>query len=275
MTPFKRTEVHENPRADLRILETSPDLVQSVDPEELKSRSKVRVRVTCIRGHKSSMPESSIGMTIACAVCGEKSIVCEEVKDRSRVLSNTWKQFGCDDARDRPQGRLIGQMLVMEGLISKLELVDGLCVQNGQRGRLVEILVNLGHLDRSEFENFLAHQPGIPSVNPRRYDIKRQTLKLVPEAFARAHELIPMEQLAPVLTVAMLCPLNLRSIEETRKLTGMEVRPLLCTHDDLGDAFQKFYAELNLDPFDAFGVSDCIELDNDHGAILAYREALG
>ena len=34
----------------------------------------------------------------------------------------------------------------------------------------------------------------------------------------------------------------------------MEIRPILCTHNDLGDAFQKFYAELNLDPFDDFGL---------------------
>jgi hypothetical protein len=135
----------------------------------------------------------------------------------------------------------IGEQLIGEGLINQLQLEEALEEQERTGCKIVATLISLGHIDQATFLDFLSRQPGIASIDLSGYDIPIQLRDLVPSAFARQHEIIPMDKMGPLLTVGMACPLDEKVIEELETTTGMRVRALLVAHEAIHSVLDKYY----------------------------------
>ena len=57
--------------------------------------------------------------------------------------------------------RRIGEMLVSEGLVRRAQVQEALAIQQDEGGRVVEILLRLGHLRSEDLKNFLSSRPGL------------------------------------------------------------------------------------------------------------------
>ena len=137
---------------------------------------------------------------------------------------------------DLPMRRLaarIGDMLIEAGLITAKQRNEALAVQSKQGGKTVEILLSLGHLTTHDFVEFLAKQPGVASIDLANYEISADLIELVPKDFAIKHEVFPIDRMGKLLTLGMVCPLDTKTIEKLEELTGLRVKPLLCSADDL------------------------------------------
>ena len=143
-----------------------------------------------------------------------------------------------------PQNRKIGEMLRMCGLISHAELLEALRFQRERGGRLVRALVLLGHLEPQVFAQFLAKEMRLPCIELCRYEVSDEVLSLVPWEFVLGREVMPLERLKQVLTAAMVCPLDTATVNELHGLTGLQIRPILCTASDLRRSAQRYYADL-------------------------------
>lgn len=139
---------------------------------------------------------------------------------------------------DRPR---IGELLVRDGIISEAQLAEALARQKEKGGKIVEILIDLGYLDARTFAVFLSRQPGVASINVLNYEIPKHVVDLVPAEYALKHEIMPLDKLGKDLTVGMACPLDARSIKELEAMTGLRVRPLLCSMQDIRVALNRYY----------------------------------
>lgn len=141
---------------------------------------------------------------------------------------------------DRRKKR-IGDLLIDAGVISDRQLGEALMNQERRGGKTVDMLIYLGHMDAHQFVNFLARQPGIPSISLENCKISKELLELVPEEFAVKHEIFPIDRLGQLLTVGMVCPLDSKAMQELEEITGLKVKSMLCTHREIREAISRYY----------------------------------
>ncbi|HIJ65569.1 MAG TPA: HDOD domain-containing protein [Candidatus Hydrogenedentes bacterium] len=135
----------------------------------------------------------------------------------------------------------IGELLIAEGLISEGQLSEGLALQAKQGGKIVELLISLGYLDSRTFLNFLASQEGMPSIDLSSYDMDPELVQLIPREIAVKHEIVPLDKLGRLLTVGMTCPLDSGTIRMIEETTGLRVKALLCSPNDLTSMINRYY----------------------------------
>lgn len=139
------------------------------------------------------------------------------------------------------RGMRMGELLVDSGVISRKQLDDALSAQVRQGGKIAKTLISLGYLDLQTFIRFVAREAGVGIIDLLNYDIKQECIELVPREMAIRHELLPVEKLGPLLTVAMVCPLNTKALYEIENHTGLKARPVMCTPEALWYSIKRHY----------------------------------
>ncbi|NIA13331.1 MAG: HDOD domain-containing protein [Nitrospiraceae bacterium] len=135
----------------------------------------------------------------------------------------------------------IGELLVEEGLITSTQLAEALEAQKQRGGKTVQILISLGALDTESFVRFLAHQPGVASIDLENYDVSPETLQTVPRELIEKHEIFPIDKMGKRLTLGMACPLDAETIRNIEKISGLKVKPILCPAEDIQAAIARYY----------------------------------
>ncbi len=136
----------------------------------------------------------------------------------------------------------MGELLIEAGLIERNQLEEALSMQQASGGKTVSNLIALGHLDASTFVRFLAKQPGVASIDLSNYEIPAEIISLIPKEMALRHELVPVDKMGSLLSVAMVCPLDRATLQELESLTGLRVKPILCSAKDVDEAIHRYYS---------------------------------
>lgn len=137
--------------------------------------------------------------------------------------------------------RRLGEILVSTGVLTQDELDRALTVQKEAGGRLGSILVSLGLIDENVMLSALEMQLGVPRVELARYIISPSVARLVPEAFARSHKVLPIERVGNRLTLAMADPLDVFAIDDVRISTGLEVDPVIASEAEIEAAISECF----------------------------------
>jgi type IV pilus assembly protein PilB len=143
----------------------------------------------------------------------------------------------------RSESRRIGEMLLDACLVTAAEISEAVNRQAIQGGKIVESLIHLGYLNAHTFVKFLASQPGIASIDLRNYTLSRGMTQWVPQDFAIERQVFPIDKLGRMLTLAMVCPLDSKTIHELEGMTALRVKPMLCKPDDIAMAIERFYGD--------------------------------
>lgn len=135
----------------------------------------------------------------------------------------------------------IGDLMVEAGLITPGMLREALDAQRERGTKIVETLIHLGHVTVDDFVNFLSRQPGVASLDLRRYQVQRDIVGLIPREVAVKLEVFPVDRMGRLLTLAMACPLDAQSIHDIETRTGLRVKPILCPAADIRAAIETYY----------------------------------
>lgn len=147
---------------------------------------------------------------------------------------------------DRKEIKKIGQMLVHEGLITETQLQEALNIQKGGDNHFIgEILVRLGYVQEKDIAMVIGKQLDIPYasiqsglLNPA----TNQNLKdIIPEKWARYYTVLPISKNLNRLTIAFADPRDLIIMDNLKKLTGLEINPIIATKSDVLKAINIFY----------------------------------
>ncbi|MDO8489100.1 MAG: GspE/PulE family protein, partial [Candidatus Omnitrophota bacterium] len=136
---------------------------------------------------------------------------------------------------------LIGQLLISKGIITSEQLEEGLCEQEKTCHFICTILVRLGFTTQEKVLTALSEQLNIPYLNLKDRDIDPLVIKKVPAKFASYYKIIPVEIDNNVLVIAMIDPLDVRTLDDIRLLLGMEVRGVLSSETEIQEAIRKYY----------------------------------
>ncbi len=73
-----------------------------------------------------------------------------------------------------------------------------------------------------------------------RVTVPKEIINLIPEHIARKYQIVPLKLENEVLTVAMVDPQDVSTIELIKRKTGYEIKPQLTTQDDLAKVLDQF-----------------------------------
>jgi cellulose synthase/poly-beta-1,6-N-acetylglucosamine synthase-like glycosyltransferase len=147
------------------------------------------------------------------------------------------------EAMLRAHGRTaLGDQLLESGLVSRAQLSTALDVANRTGVRIGEALISLGILSEDELGEALARQRGMPFFAMRGLDLDPLVLRLLPEAFAREHRMLPiLRDDAGAVTVAVEDPNDEAAMQAAREIIGRPVTFAVTTRSDVRDALERLY----------------------------------
>ncbi|MBI3315503.1 MAG: Flp pilus assembly complex ATPase component TadA [Candidatus Omnitrophica bacterium] len=137
----------------------------------------------------------------------------------------------------------IGQLLLDNNLLTREKLDEALKIQREKKESLSDILVRLGTVSRDNLLEVISVDLGIPAIHLTRYKIPPEVVNAVPKKTAQLYCLMPVSLFAKTLTVAMADPLNLIAIDDVRRMTSYEIRPVLANEKDIRDTLELYYKE--------------------------------
>lgn len=211
------------------------------------AKDAAHIIVTCRCGQKMKALPEARGKTFKCVRCGEAVFVGETPPAAAPPEKEK-------DSAGAPSGEPIGQLLIQAGLITKTQLQEALARQRKSGGKTFENLIALGHLTKESFHEFLSRQPGVATIELRRFEIDRKLVEIVPKEIAQENLILPIDRLGKLLTVAMACPLDRTTIEKVEEITGLKVKAVLCKLDDIHAAVKRYYPKP-----DAIQVQDILD----------------
>jgi type IV pilus assembly protein PilB len=137
----------------------------------------------------------------------------------------------------------IGELLVQSGRLDKTQLERALELQRERGVRLGDAIVALGFLSQPVVLTEVARQRAVPYVELGTRNVPAQIVQLVPARFIRARRVFPFA-LGPhehrgQLFVATTVPHYLGTLDEVAFMTGMAVKPVLVSDDDLDRAIER------------------------------------
>lgn len=136
--------------------------------------------------------------------------------------------------------RLI-EILIKKNIITEEKLNEALKVQKDKGGSLGDILVSQGAINQNELLAILSQELGIPPISLAKYKIDPKVTNVIPRKIAVHYQIMPISQIGSVLTVAMADPLNVFATDDLKRITGMEINPIITSKDDMKAAIEQCY----------------------------------
>ncbi|MFN0281710.1 MAG: GspE/PulE family protein [Kineosporiaceae bacterium] len=142
----------------------------------------------------------------------------------------------------------LAEILLESGFVDEAQLAAAYDEHQREGRSLGRVLVEHGVLTEAQLVAALAHQIGLPFVDLTDHNVDGSAVALVPAAVCRRHAVLPIGYDEGRLVLAMADPGNVFALDDVRSMTGLELRPVVATRDDLLNAVDRFCrAEADLD----------------------------
>lgn len=137
--------------------------------------------------------------------------------------------------------RPLGEILVVEGEISREQLDMALAEQKKTFERLGKILMDMGMVSEERITEAMAKQLDVPYVNLQEHKFEADILALIPESLARRCRLIPIRKFGDKLIVAMSNPMDVEATDLVHVETRLRLEPALATEWRIIEAIDRLY----------------------------------
>ncbi len=144
----------------------------------------------------------------------------------------------------RPGGRKrIGQMLVEKGLLTEAQLDQALETQQQSTQMIGEILIDLGHVERSAFFETLAQQLKVPFFDLIEESADSKVSTLVPEDVAKRHNALPIARGDGCIRVAMAEPGDVIAADDLKMHLQQAIEPVLADPEAIEKAITRAFQQ--------------------------------
>ncbi len=166
--------------------------------------------------------------------------------------------------------RKLGTLLVESGIITQKQLDETLELQKKTPKKIGELLIEKGFVKEQQIFEALEYQYHIPYLDLGDTAIEDQVPRLISEGIAKKHTLIPIKLEDGILTVAMSDPLDFYAMDDVKRATGLEVKPVMATKSDILNSIERYYgkesAEKAIEDFNqTYNIADFTGIDEQFG----------
>jgi type IV pilus assembly protein PilB len=135
----------------------------------------------------------------------------------------------------------LGDVLKDAGLIDESQLQAALTHQRNWGGKIGAILVELGFVKETDLAKVISETLRIPYVNLFEPEVPEGIVKLIKPDIAKKYNIMPAKKEGGSLWVAMADPMDIKSLDEIRFVTGLTIKPALAMASEISDAIRKYY----------------------------------
>ena len=126
-------------------------------------------------------------------------------------------------------GERIADALVEDGLLSAQQVGELLEQQKKGGTRLVKLMLEKSYVSDQDLAVSMGRVLNVPSVNLTRLKIPVEIAELVPRDTAHNYKVVPVSRLENKLFLAMADPLNVLALDDVKRLTHLEIAPLIAS----------------------------------------------
>lgn len=135
----------------------------------------------------------------------------------------------------------LGEMLVENGLISGDALQKAIQAHKKAGVKLGQYLIRQNLVNESQVVQMLSQQLKIDRYHPDRYPVDVELAGMVPYETANKCQLVPLRKKGRLLTIAMVDPLDIGSLDNVEIITNLEVEPVVCTEKECNQLLSSVY----------------------------------
>ena len=143
--------------------------------------------------------------------------------------------------RETAQKKRLGDLLLGDGLIHRVDLESGLREQQRTGRKLGETLLDLELLSEHQLIRALAAQFGHDVVDLLQVQPDPEAFLRIPEHLSRKHQVVPFRIVGRSLAVAMSNPLDYESMQDLSFHAGCPVVPFLSTRHEIQETIDRHY----------------------------------
>lgn len=132
----------------------------------------------------------------------------------------------------------LGDLLVKSGLLDEEKLNKALQLQKERRERLGKILVELEYISEDKICDCLSTQLNIPKVNLKDMGFSFFDKRL--ENIIKRKMVLPITKNNTTIVLAMSDPLDVITIDDVRRITGCDIKPVITTESQILEAIKRY-----------------------------------
>jgi type IV pilus assembly protein PilB len=131
----------------------------------------------------------------------------------------------------------IADALVEDGLLSASQIEELLDRQRKEGARLVKLLVDKDkqYVSPDDLAVCMGRVLNVSPINLARINLSPEVVELVPRDTAHNHRVVPVSRLENKLFLAMADPLNVLAIDDVRRITKLEITPLIASEKAIAE----------------------------------------
>ncbi len=132
-------------------------------------------------------------------------------------------------------GERIAEALVEDGLLTHEQVQELLEQQKRQNSRFIKLVLEKRFVTEQDLTVSMGRVLKTPPVNLARLSIPPDIAELIPREVARTHKVVPVARLEEKLFLAMADPLNVLAIDDIKRITRLEIVPLIASEHAIID----------------------------------------
>src|SRR5882762_7627226 len=132
-------------------------------------------------------------------------------------------------------GERIADALVEDGLLFRKQVEELMEQQKREGTRLLKIIIDKAYVTEQDMAVSMGRVLNTPPVNLGRLGIAPEVADLLPREICASHKVVPVSRLENKLFLAMADPLNVLAIDDVRRITRMEVAPMIASEKSILD----------------------------------------
>ena len=137
------------------------------------------------------------------------------------------------------------EILLRDHIVAPEDLKRAVEEQERSGGELSHILLRLKLVAEDQLSVVLSEALQIPLLNLNLFRIDPSLLKLIPKETAEKFSLVPISKFNDQLTIAMVDPLDMLTIDNIKAMTSMAVSVVLARPKEMRAAIERSYAQSN------------------------------
>jgi type IV pilus assembly protein PilB len=178
-------------------------------------------------------------------------------------------------AKIKSFGERIADALVEDGLLSATQVQELLEQQKKEGARLVKLIVDKAYVSEQDLAVSMGRVLNVLPINIARVNILPEIVELLPRDTAHNHKVVPVSRLENKLFLAMADPLNVLALDDVKRMTKLEITPLIASEKAIIDKLNAIYAAKSGSMEDIIqDAQKKSEEDADAESIETVREAL-
>ncbi len=132
-------------------------------------------------------------------------------------------------------GERIADALVEDGVLTGKQVEELLELQKKEGTRLLKLLIDKSYVSETDMTVCMGRVLNTPPVNLARVGIQPEVATIIPKEVATNHKVIPVSRLENKLFLAMADPLNVLALDDVKRITKLEVQPLIASEKAILD----------------------------------------